>query len=200
MATKKIKKINKTILELILEYSYYILVSFILFSILILYFTNEQGVSAEAIFGGTTLDTFIPTFYEWAIQISGGIAIIMIIYAGYLYVTSAGEVEQHKKAKDLIIGTLSGLTFLILAGLIYQTISIPSVSTGASAGSGTGTGTSGSVSNPVAAGAGAINNAAAQVTPTGTTSPTSGQTSGSGVKPTVTPNNVNNAASNVGGQ
>lgn len=118
MATNKYKNKYATSLFWIFNIS-------VIFTILLtagLYWQNKQSVKAEELFGSADLKTFISTFYPWAIQICGGIAIFIIIWAGYLYVTSAGNVEQNNKAKDYIVNTLIGLAFLICSGLIYQTI------------------------------------------------------------------------------
>lgn len=112
-----------------LLYLYYLSIGVIIFGVAGLYFISKQQISADqpssnTLFSSDSLQTFVSSFFPWAVEISGGLAIIVIIYAGYLYVTSAGNVEQTNKAKEYIVGALSGLVFLVLAGLIYQTISI----------------------------------------------------------------------------
>jgi len=73
---------------------------------------------------GTTLEDWIPNFYLWAVGIAGSLAILMLIYAGYLYATSTGNPEQSNLAKEYIIGALSGLAFLLLAFIIYNTVKV----------------------------------------------------------------------------
>jgi len=81
----------------------------------------RQQVSADE-FSSKGLVDFMAVFYPWALSVSSGLAVIVLIYSGYLYVTSAGNMEQTNKAKEFIFGALSGLAFLILAAMIYNVI------------------------------------------------------------------------------
>ncbi len=47
-----------------------------------------------------------------------GIAILMIIYAGFVYTTSAGEANKVKLARDIIKFTVIGIIVIMLAGTI----------------------------------------------------------------------------------
>jgi len=57
-----------------------------------------------------------------AIGIAGGIAVILIIYAGFLYSTSAGNPQRVAAAKELLTAALSGLILLIFAAYILRLI------------------------------------------------------------------------------
>ncbi len=54
--------------------------------------------------------------YSWA----GVICIIIIIVAGYFYVTSSGNAAKVKRAKDAIVGAIIGLVIIMLAFVITQ--------------------------------------------------------------------------------
>lgn len=82
----------------------------------------SNGGSGE--FFGTNLTSYSEKLYIWSIGIAGSLAIIMLIYAGYLYVTSMGNPDQINSAKEIIIGALSGLALLILASLILQSLKV----------------------------------------------------------------------------
>lgn len=56
--------------------------------------------------------------YMWA----GIICVIIIVIAGYLYVTSHGSAANVKKAKDAILGAVIGLVVIILAFTITQLV------------------------------------------------------------------------------
>jgi hypothetical protein len=75
--------------------------------------------STNGIFGNT-LPEYISNIYNWSIGIAAGLAVIMLIYAGYLYVTSAGNPESINLAKEVIIGAIAGFVFLVLAALILR--------------------------------------------------------------------------------
>ena len=88
-----------------------------------MYFSQKQIISASE-FNSSSLDTFVNDFYPWAMTISIGLAVIMLMYSGYLYVTSAGNTDNMNKAKEYIVGALTGLAFLMLAALIFRTLSV----------------------------------------------------------------------------
>ena len=56
--------------------------------------------------------------YFWA----GAIAVIIIIIAGFMYTTAAGNANQVKRAKDAIIGSVVGLIIVILAFAITNIV------------------------------------------------------------------------------
>ena len=74
---------------------------------------------------GNNLSDFIKNLYGWSLGIGAGLAIIMLIYAGNLYASSMGNPDGATKAKELIVGAVAGLIFLLVAGLIYQAIKSP---------------------------------------------------------------------------
>jgi len=61
-------------------------------------------------------------YYDQAVIIAFPIAIIVLIFAGYKYITSAGNPETLGEAKAMISGALIGLLLLLLAGLVVRTI------------------------------------------------------------------------------
>lgn len=46
------------------------------------------------------------------------LAVIVVIYAGFLILTAAGDEEKVKKAKNIIIFAIIGLVVIYLAGAI----------------------------------------------------------------------------------
>ena len=72
-----------------------------------------KGVTAdpnEAILG------VLNAVYMWA----GIIAVLIIIIAGYLYVTADANASQVKRAKDAVIGAVIGLVVIMAAFVITQ--------------------------------------------------------------------------------
>ena len=65
---------------------------------------------------------YVTKLYNWGIGIGSALAIMMLIYAGYLYASSQGNPDSIKQAKDLIIGALVGLALIILAGVILTKV------------------------------------------------------------------------------
>jgi len=68
------------------------------------------------------LQLFISTLLPWSIGIAGGIAVLLIIYAGFLYSTSAGNPQRIEAAKELLTAAISGLILLIFAALLLRII------------------------------------------------------------------------------
>lgn len=57
---------------------------------------------------------------QFIFPILGGLALLMLIYAGYLYMTSQGNPEQTGRAKDIIIGVVTGIVLLFLIEAIMK--------------------------------------------------------------------------------
>ncbi len=73
---------------------------------------------------GSSLSEYVTNFYKWSIGAGTALAIIFIIYAGYTMVTSAGDPAKVGFAKEIIVGTLSGLALLAAASLVFNLLSI----------------------------------------------------------------------------
>ena len=96
----------------ILKYTYYLSVLVVFFVIGMIYAVNKKLIFADEPnsideFGSHSLDEFFGKFYPWVITMSIGLAVIMLIYSGYLYVTSAVNTEQINHAKEYIFCALS---------------------------------------------------------------------------------------------
>lgn len=72
----------------------------------------------------TTIGDYVSKILTWAQPIIGSLAVLMLIVAGYLYMTSQGNPESIKKAKEIIIGVVTGLALLFLATLLFNTIGV----------------------------------------------------------------------------
>ena len=104
-----------------LKIIYYVAVIAVVVMVVVFYFQAKQYASASE-FATTDVGAFVNDFYDWALKICIGLAVVMLMYAGYLYVTSAGNTDQNNRAKEFIISSLTGLVFLILASLVFNTL------------------------------------------------------------------------------
>ena len=81
----------------------------------------RKGVNA---IGGnqnrTDLPKFIQTIINILLFIIGAVAVIMIIIGGIRYVTSAGDQNSVKAAKDTVLYSVIGLVITILAYAIVK--------------------------------------------------------------------------------
>ncbi len=70
------------------------------------------------------LSEYLSNIFNWIIPIVGGLAVLMLIYAGYKYITSQGNPEAISQAKDIIIGVITGIVLLFLIEIILRQIGI----------------------------------------------------------------------------
>ncbi len=80
--------------------------------------TNCQAGSEVA------LPQYIGCIYEFATYLAIGLAILMIIWGGYRYITSQGNPDALGEAKEIIGGAIIGLMVLLLAYLILSQIGV----------------------------------------------------------------------------
>lgn len=59
---------------------------------------------------------------NWALAIAFIAAVIMLIYGGFLYITSAGNTENATKGKTAIINALVGIVIIVLSYIIVQIV------------------------------------------------------------------------------
>lgn len=65
---------------------------------------------------------YVNSGYQFMAVIGGLLAIMMLIYAGYRYMTSYGDPEKIADAKDIVEKAFIGLALLILAAVILNTV------------------------------------------------------------------------------
>ncbi|MFH1656271.1 MAG: pilin [Candidatus Nealsonbacteria bacterium] len=70
----------------------------------------------------TSLPDFVKYIFVFAIIISGFIALLVIVYAGFEYTASIGSPNKIQSAKDKINGAIIGLLILAVSWLILDTI------------------------------------------------------------------------------
>jgi hypothetical protein len=70
----------------------------------------------------TSVIQYVNSIYVYLAGIGGLIAVMMLVYAGYAYMTSYGDPEKISNAKDIIEKTLISLALLILAAVILKEI------------------------------------------------------------------------------
>ncbi len=71
---------------------------------------GSAGLSAS-----TDLATIIGSLINVFLTILGIILLVLILYAGFLWMTAGGETDKTKKAKDIMINAVIGLIILLAA-------------------------------------------------------------------------------------
>lgn len=71
---------------------------------------------------GTDQQSFIKSLFGIILSISGGIALLLIIYGGYQLMTSRGKPEAMDAARDQITAAIIGLLLIIFSLVLLQVI------------------------------------------------------------------------------
>ncbi len=75
----------------------------------------------------TVLDTseeFLNDILAWAVGIGGGIAFILMVYAGFMIMTASGNPDRLKAGQELLTSAISGLILLVLSVFILKFVGI----------------------------------------------------------------------------
>lgn len=103
-----------------------ILVSLILVGIIVM----PILVSADTTTVDDAVTRTITAITDWVVGISLGLATLMYVIAGFMWMSDAGNMERSKIAKNIIISTTIGLVVILIAkGLIGIVSSLVSRST-----------------------------------------------------------------------
>lgn len=110
-----------------LRYLKYILVSAVVL-IPTTAFAVTTGLNIPGGKENNTYDSYIDymgAIFSFAMKAGAVLTTLMIIYAGYKYLTSQGNPTALGEAKDIIIGSLSGFAMLLLIYLILTVLQLP---------------------------------------------------------------------------
>lgn len=75
---------------------------------------NAKGIGLQG-----DLPGMIATIIKYALGLVGAIALAMIVYGGFLYITAAGDQKQIEKAKIVIIYAVIGI---VVIGVSYALV------------------------------------------------------------------------------
>lgn len=67
---------------------------------------------------------FLIFILRWALGIAGGIAFLLIVYAGFLVMTSGGDKQKLQAGKELLTAAVSGLLLLIFSVFILDLVGL----------------------------------------------------------------------------
>jgi type IV secretory pathway VirB2 component (pilin) len=85
--------------------------------------TSASAVDTE--FGGANnVAEYLSLVLKWVVPMASGLAVLIIIYAGYKYMTSQGNQEAISEAKDLIIGVIVGILLLFSIKIIIDVVGL----------------------------------------------------------------------------
>jgi len=81
-----------------------------------------QGAADGPCAGSDNLGICIVSIYRWALGLGVLLALTMIIFSGYYYMTAGGDAQKVQSAKDIFANAFIGLIILFSAVLILRTI------------------------------------------------------------------------------
>jgi len=67
-----------------------------------------------------TLVQFLGGIQSWLLGLIAGLAVLFIVYGGFLYITSGGNKERIETAKKTLTYSVLGLILVALAGVIFE--------------------------------------------------------------------------------
>lgn len=82
----------------------------------------DTAIGCIPVLAGT--DTFIVWVFRWAVGIAGGIAFVLIVYAGIMITTSQGVPDRLRAGQELLFSAISGLLLLIFSVFVLQYIGV----------------------------------------------------------------------------
>ena len=74
-----------------------------------------QAKGLEDPLGNRDVSTLVGDIISYILGIVGVLALVMFIYGGITWMTSAGAPEKIKKGKDTLVWTVFGLAFIFLS-------------------------------------------------------------------------------------
>lgn len=104
---------NKTIISLFFSL---ILCFVMVFPVL----AQEEKVVLESPINITSVPNLVTRVLEVVLGLTGVIALVMFIYGGILWMTSAGRPEQVKKGKETLLWAAVGLAFIFFSYSLLQ--------------------------------------------------------------------------------
>jgi hypothetical protein len=72
-----------------------------------------------------TYAQYMCAIYHWALNIGFGLTLLMFIYAGYRYMTAAGNDSVFADTKDILTSAILGFLLLLLIRLILNILNVP---------------------------------------------------------------------------
>lgn len=82
-----------------------------------------KALEAQTDFGTfKSFGEFANEVFRWGMPTIGSLAVLMFIYAGFLYMTSKGDQANITTAKDIITATIIGLVVLFTAGILMKNV------------------------------------------------------------------------------
>lgn len=84
--------------------------------------TDNIGAVEEATGGESDLKGILKTLLNYALTFLGFVMVVMVIYAGVLYITAAGNEDNVGKAKKILLYCVIGVVLIFISYAFVNTI------------------------------------------------------------------------------
>jgi hypothetical protein len=84
--------------------------------------SDNVGAVSAATGGEGSLKDLVKTILDYALTFLGFVCVVMVIYGGILYVTSAGNDDNAGKAKKILLYCAIGIILILVSYALVNTI------------------------------------------------------------------------------
>lgn len=74
---------------------------------------------------GYDYKTYVKDLYGFALKLGSALTILMLMFAGYRYMTAGGNSTATSEAQEIMLGAILGYVILLTIGFILQILSLP---------------------------------------------------------------------------
>jgi hypothetical protein len=85
---------------------------------------SEKIYSAIGCIPISNVADFMAFIYPWSLGMAGGIALLLIAYAGFLIITSGGNYTKLQSGKELLTAAVGGLLLVALSSFIIRVLGV----------------------------------------------------------------------------
>lgn len=102
--------------------SYLFLIPYLVLIFSLFFPYSALAVETEFGPGINNVEEYISAILGKILPLLAGVSLLMIIYAGFLYITSQGNPDRVNLAKDIITGVVTGILLLFLMKILLDQI------------------------------------------------------------------------------
>lgn len=84
----------------------------------------RTAIGCIPVLGNNGSYDFLNFVLQWAFGIGGGIAFLLIVYSGFMTMTSQGNPERLQAGKELLTSAITGIVLLIFSVFILKLIGV----------------------------------------------------------------------------
>src|SRR3989344_4643805 len=86
--------------------------------------TNTQINTAIGCIPVNDTNAFAGWFLGWAIGVSGGLALLLIVFSGFQIMTASGDPQKLQSGRELLTSAISGLILIIFSIFLLRLIGV----------------------------------------------------------------------------